>query len=180
MRWITYFILAYVALGLQVGAGPFLRYQGASPNLVLLAVLFITINAPRDAALLGAFCLGALQDLLTQQPPGMFAFSYGLVAMFVVSTHHALYRENPLTHATLALIGGLMTLCVLMLHGLLHHPTAVPTDGGAALPALRLSLGLEFTRVVYTAALAPLVLGGLQRMRWAFGFQTTRRKVRAW
>ena len=73
MRWITYFILAYVILGLQIGAGPFLRFQGASPNLVLLAVIFITMNAPRDAALLGAFSLGVMQDLLTAQPPGLFA-----------------------------------------------------------------------------------------------------------
>ena len=41
MRWLTYFILAYVIVGLQIGLGDYVRYQGAAPNLVLLAVIFI-------------------------------------------------------------------------------------------------------------------------------------------
>jgi len=39
MRWIVYFILAYVAIGLQAGLAPFLTWNGASPNFVLLAVI---------------------------------------------------------------------------------------------------------------------------------------------
>ncbi len=178
MRWITYFILAYLTLGLQVGLAPYLRYQGASPNLVLLAVIFIAINAPRDAALLGAFALGVLQDLLTQQPPGLFALSYGLVGMFVVSTQQIVYREHPLTHVSLALIGGLMTTCVILLHGWIHPPAPRLMDLNVA--AARISPGVEFTRVLYTAVLAPFVLGALQRVKRAFAFQPARRKIRAW
>ena len=152
MRWLTYFILAYVTLGLQVGAGPFMRYQGAAPNLVLLAVIFITLNAPRDAALLGAVCLGLLQDFLTQQPPGLFAFSYGLVGMFIVSTHDVVYREHFLTHISLALVGGFLTMGVLLVHGWLHPPSARFTENGVSFKAIRVSPGLEFTRVIYTAA----------------------------
>jgi hypothetical protein len=106
MRWLAYVILAYVAVALQIGLGPFLRYKGAQPNLVLLAAVFIALNAPRDAALLGCFCLGLLQDLLTQQPPGLFALSYGLTAMVAVSVHQVIYREHPLTHFSVALFGG--------------------------------------------------------------------------
>ena len=29
--------------------------------------------------------------------------------MFIVSTHNVVYREHPLTHATLGLVGGLLT-----------------------------------------------------------------------
>src|ERR1700749_2562039 len=86
MRWLTYFILAYLTLGLQIGLAGHIALGGARPNLVLLAVIFIAINAPRDAALLGCFVLGLLQDLTTQQPLGIFALSYGLVAMFTIST----------------------------------------------------------------------------------------------
>src|ERR671913_1284868 len=117
MRWFAYFILAYFAIALQIGLAPYVRYNNAAPNLVLLAAVFIALNAPRDAALLGCFCLGVLQDLVTQQPPGLFALSYGVVAMFVVSTHHDVYREHPLTHFSMALIGGLVTAGVLLLHG---------------------------------------------------------------
>lgn len=179
MRWLTYFILAYFTLGLQLGAGPFMRYQGAAPNLVLLAVIFITLNAPRDAALLGAVCLGLLQDFLTQQPPGLFAFSYGLVGMFVISTHDVVSRAHFLTHISLALVGGFMTMGVLLAQGWLHPPSAQFTENGVTLKAMRISPGLEFTRVIYTAALAPIILGILQSIERKFGFQPSRRNMRA-
>src|SRR5690349_6692345 len=113
MRWLPYFILAYVTLGLQIGLGEYLSWHGARPNLVLVAVLFVALHAPRDAALLGCFSLGLLQDLLSQHPPGLYALSYGLVAMLAVGLQHVVDRDHPLTHAGLALAGGLITAVVL-------------------------------------------------------------------
>ena len=178
MRWIAYFILAYVAIGLQIGLSAYAGVWGAAPNLVLLAVIFIAINAPRDAALLGCFCLGVLQDLVTQQQPGLFALSYGIVAMFVVSTHHVVYREHPLTHFSMALIGGLVTAGVLLLHGWIHPPGPKVSTPDLTLPAVRLSVATEFTRALYTAILAVPVLWVLQRLKKAFSFQPPRRKAR--
>src|SRR5215217_8560598 len=120
MRWLAYSILAYVAIGMQVGLGPYVTYRGAAPNIVLLAAVFVALNAPRDAALLGCFLMGLLQDLVTQQPPGLFALSYGLTAMVVVSAHQVVSREHPLSHFLLVLIGGLLTLAVLLLHAWVH------------------------------------------------------------
>jgi rod shape-determining protein MreD len=182
MRWLAYFILAYLALALQIGLAPYLQYRGAAPNLVLLAAVFVALNAPRDAALLGCFCLGVMQDLVTQQQPGLFALSYGLIGMVIFSAHQVVYREHPLTHFSLALLGGVITTVVLLLHGWIHPPSPrVPAAAGLpALPAIRLSPGTEFTRTLYTAVLAPVVLGVLQRMKKVFAFQPQRRKVRAW
>jgi rod shape-determining protein MreD len=176
MRWFAYFILAYLAVALQIGLAPFLRYRGAAPNLVLLAAVFIALNAPRDAALLGCFCLGVLQDLVTQQQLGLFALSYGLMGLVVFGLHQVVYREHPLTHFSMALVGGVITTCVLLLHGWIHPPS--PAAPG--LPAIRLSPATEFIRTAYTAVLAPVVLGVLQRIRKVFAFQPQRRKVRAW
>jgi rod shape-determining protein MreD len=182
MRWLAYFILAYFAIALQIGLGPYVRYHDAAPNLVLLAAVFVALNAPRDAALLGCFCLGVMQDLVTQQPPGLFALAYGLTGLVVFGAHQVVYREHPLTHFTLVLVGGLITALVLLAHGWIHpaSPRVAATPGSPALPALRLSPATEFTRVAYTAVLAPLVLGLLQRVRKVFAFQPQRRKVRAW
>jgi rod shape-determining protein MreD len=151
-------------LAVQAGAGPYLRWNGAAPNIVLLIVIFITINAPREAALLGALCLGLMQDLLSQSPLGVYAFSYGLVGMFVVSTQQLVYREHPLTHFSLALIGGLMASAVILIHDLIHGP-----------PVEWMQL---FTTTIYTAILAPFVLGVLQRAKRPFAFQPPRRKIR--
>jgi rod shape-determining protein MreD len=180
MRWLTYFILAYLAVALQIGLSPYLAYHGAAPNLVLLAVIFIAINAPRNAALLGCFALGVLQDLVTQQPPGLFAFSYGLVALFVVATQQVVYKGHPLTHFSLALAGGLMTAAVLLVHALVRPAGVRVADGKSILPAHRLSPTVALEIVLYTAILAPFVLALLQRVKGLFGFQGARRKGRVW
>src|SRR4051812_20250433 len=101
MRWFPYFILAYLVLGLQVGLGDYISYAGATPNLVLLAVIFIAINARRDAGLLACLLLGMMHDLLSHQTPGLFALGYGLVGLVVTGSTQVVYREHPLTHFTM-------------------------------------------------------------------------------
>jgi rod shape-determining protein MreD len=177
MRIIPYILLAYLMLGLQIGMSPFTAFHGASPNLALLAVLFIALNAPRDAALIGCFCIGLLQDLLTVQQPGLYAFSYGIFAMLVVALHQSVNRTHPLTHFVLALVGGLLTAFVLIVHSWIH-PAAGPlvVDGKVLLRAARIPASIEFTRAVYTAVLAPLVLWALEKIRGLFAFQPGKRK----
>ena len=166
MRWLVFFILGYVALGIQAGlAGPHLRVQGVPPNVVLLAVIFVGVNAPREAALLGCFVLGMMQDLLTAQGLGVYALSYGLVGMFIVSTQEFVYRNHPLTHFSLALVGGFLTSVVVLLNAWWR--------GGWVSP-----VGL-MTSVVYTAMIGVVVLGVLQRFRRVFAFEPARRRIKA-
>ncbi|HEX4053363.1 MAG TPA: rod shape-determining protein MreD [Tepidisphaeraceae bacterium] len=157
MRWLSYFILAYVTLGLQAGVAHAMQWKTAEPNLVLLAVVFIALNAPRDAALLGCFILGVMQDLASGGTMGLFAFSYGLVALFITAIQQAVHRRHPLTHFTVALIGGILTAIILAIHGWVRPP------GIHAMP-------LFFT-AIYSAVLAPFVIGPLQRMNRVFRFQ---------
>src|SRR5689334_57221 len=122
MRSVTYLILAYLALGAQVGLSPFIKLGGAPPNLVLLAALFIALNAPKEPALLGCFLLGLMQDLLTQQTLGIFALSYGIVAMFVMGSQQLLYREHPLTHIIITFMAGITCAVIMLLHDLFRVP----------------------------------------------------------
>src|SRR5919204_178573 len=98
MRWIACFFLAYLALGVQLGMGEFVRVRGATPSLVLIAVIFIAMNARRESALLACFVIGTLQDMTTLAPLGLYAFAYSLLGMFIVSTQEALASEHPVTH----------------------------------------------------------------------------------
>ena len=187
MRWLSFVILAYVALGLQVGLGDYVSIRGAAPNIVLLAVVYLAINAPREAALIGCFGLGLLHDLLTHQTPGLYALGYGLVGLMASRTNQVVYRDHPLTHFSMTLGGGLLVAVVLLLHGWLFPPGPAEMRwvGGAgaapatqlALEAVRPSAVVELTRVGYTAVLALPVLGVLQRARRAFAFQPGRRKL---
>jgi rod shape-determining protein MreD len=161
MRWPAYLILVYFAIGAQIGMGEFLRIGGAKPDLVLLAVIFITVNAPRDAALLGAFVIGIMTDLVTLSPLGLYAFTYALIGMFVVSTQELVYRAHPVTHFSLALVGGLMTGMILLIHGWIKGPSVSASE--------------MFASALYTAILAPILLGLLNQMRKAFAFKQRRR-----
>jgi len=162
MRWLTYFILAYLAMGLQIGLAGVLRYHNGEINFVLIAVVFIALNAPRDSALLGSFVLGALQDMATQQPLGVHALAYGFTAMLISFTQGRVYRGHPLTHFALTLAGGFITAGVMFVHSAVRGPSAPVSIASA----------------FYTAILAPLVLMGLMRVRFLFSFQSGRRKAR--
>jgi rod shape-determining protein MreD len=165
MRWFAYFIFAYLALGLQIALKGYVDIKGAEPNFVLLLVVFLAINGARDQTLLGAFLLGFMQDLLTLQPLGTWAFSYSLVALFVLSTQEIVYPEHPLTHFSLALSGGIICGVVLTLQHWVY-----PALHGGVRPAGAGVLGY-FSSALYSAALAPILIGILQRMKGAFGFR---------
>ena len=159
MNWLTILILAYLAIGLQTGLSPLVRIgpaqsTGAEPNFGLLAVVFICLNAERRAALIGAFFVGVFHDLATQQPFGLFAFSYGLCALAITSLAPAVYKSHPLTHCSFALFGGCLTALVVWINCQFHKTSvpAVATLGG----------------VIYTAFLAPLVIAAAQRAQRLF------------
>lgn len=156
MRLSAYLILAYVAVAVQIGAADFMRIGHAKPDLVLLAVIFISIHAPREPALLGCFGLGLIQDLVSLSPLGLYALAYSLVGMFVVSTQELVYKAHPLTHISLGFVGGLLLMAVVVIHGWMRGPHVSITD--------------QFGGVLYTAALAPFVLGLLNLSRKAFAF----------
>jgi rod shape-determining protein MreD len=165
MRWPAFFILVYLAVGLQIGMGDFVRIGGAGarPDLVLLAVIFIAIHAPRDAALLGAFTIGLVKDMTTLSPLGLYAIAYSLVGMFIVSTQECVYRAHPVTHVTLGFVGSLLAGAVVLIHGWIKGPPA--------------SLGEVFGSALYTALLAPLILGALNLAKGAFSFRRRKRAM---
>jgi rod shape-determining protein MreD len=168
MKTVTYLILAYLTLGAQIGLGAYVKVEGAAPNLVMLAAVFIALNAPKEPALLGCFFLGLMQDLLTSQTLGIYALSYGLVAMFVISTQQLVYREHPLTHISITLSASIIATAVIVLHGLFKLDASE-----------RVALTKLIYVTLYTTALSPVVLGILQKLRKPFGFQTRRLRVSA-
>jgi rod shape-determining protein MreD len=163
MRWLSFFILAYVALGLQSGVARAMEWHSAGPNFVLIAVVFISLSAPWETALLACFILGGLQDLTSQSTLGLFAFTYGLVAIFIASVQQAVYRRHPVTQFVLTLLAGVLTAIILALHGWIRPPSP--------------SASPLFITAVYSAILAPLILGGLQQISGVFHFQSRRGRM---
>jgi rod shape-determining protein MreD len=176
MRWLTYFIVVYIMLGIQLGFGSYTQFRGVSPNLMLALVVFISLNAPRAEALFGSFLLGLFQDLATLQPFGLFGFSYGLVALLVAWSSDFVRRGHPLTHLSMAILGGLITSLVVMVHQLVHPVGPVLMHDGIAIRSIRLGPRVLLVSTLYTALLAPLILWVLQRMHKFFGFDASHKR----
>jgi rod shape-determining protein MreD len=168
MRWIAFLVFAYFVLAAQLGLGGYINWGRATPNLVLAAVVFVTINARREDALLSAFLLGLSQDLFTQQPMGLYAFTYSLVALFIVGASPVVQKDNPLAHFALTLLAGLATGVVLLFNEWAYarvHPSAGPSD---------VSVWAAISSAFYSAMLAPVVLFPASRLKRFFGFRNQR------
>lgn len=179
MRWLSYFILAYVTLALQAGIARAMQWDGAEPNFVLLSVVFIALNAPRDVALLGCFLLGFMQDLTSQGTMGLYAFCYGVLTLLILAVRQGVYRRHPLSHFALVLVGGATTAIILAIHGWVRPPPAPAMAAGQALRTIHPAVLPLFYTAIYSAILAPLIIGGLQRLHGLFHFQSTRRRIMA-
>lgn len=180
MRWISYFILAYLFLSVQVGIAGFAGVRGAEPNFVLLAAIFIALNAPRDAALLGCFSLGLLQDLLSGQTLGLYGLAYGLMALIIIGAQQMVDVDHPLTYLATALVGSAVVMGVVLLHGWLRPTvplTAANLPTNPPLPAARASAATEAMRLALTALLAPIVLGALRKLKRFFAFKPLYNRV---
>jgi rod shape-determining protein MreD len=167
MRWFSFFILTYLALGLQSGLARAIEFDHAAPDFVLLAAVFIALNAPHDTALLACFILGVLSDLAFGGTMGLFAFVYGMVGIFIASAQRAIGYRHPAAHFILTLSAGLIAAVILALHAWLRPPLAA-----GHYPVLPL-----FSSALYTAILAPVVLGILQKFRGVFRFHTSRGRM---
>jgi len=168
MRWPAYAILVYALLGIQVGASRYIQFHGAAPNFALMGVVFISLNARRNQALMGSFLIGLLQDCLGGGPVGMFAFSYGLVALMVHSARHIIGGANLLTYVAMTAVGALVTLLLVLLQSRIRPPGAFRGTTAST----------ELYRVMYTTAAAVPVLHWLDKIRTVFGFAPHRRPGR--
>lgn len=171
MRWPLYFLITYIMLGIQIGLGDLIQFRGVGPDLVLLMVVFISLSAPRAEALLGSVILGLMQDLLSLQPMGLFAVSYGAVAYVVTYIAPMADRRHPLTHLAMTFLGASLTGILLILHDRIHPLAPAIAQNGEVLRAIRVGPHVAMVMIVYTTLLSPVVIWWLQRIEPWFNFQ---------
>ncbi len=159
LRWLAFIILAYVMLGLAVGLGGVARVGATPINLVLIAAVFICINAQRDPAMIACFVLGLLHDLVGGGPVGMYALAYCCVALLVAGTERSMAVEHPFTHFFVTLFGGIIVAIVVKFIDAWH--------------GIGTSLWTDLLTAFYTAIVAVPVLWALNKFRKRFRFRTS-------
>lgn len=166
MRWLTFVILAVLALTLQAAVAPRLELFSARPDFLMIVVVFLGLYAPSRDAIAAAWVLGACADLMTIERFGVIALSYGLTAMAVTSYREYLFRYHVMTQTAVTLTACLMvrTAWTMYVHLLYELRGPLLTDwltGGVVASA-------------YTAALAPFAFPVLLRMSQWLGIPRPR------
>jgi rod shape-determining protein MreD len=171
MRWVLFFILAYLVVVFQTTAGRLLMVRTSSlgtigPDLTALVVVFVALHAQNWAdVMLAAWSLGAAVDLTTAAGPGgptvvgPMAIAYALTAGLLFRAREAFFRERALTQALLA-----WAFC-LVAHGGWVTAQSLLGRGPTSWSAYGRWLGQAAALAVYTAALMPLAHFALRKCR---------------
>jgi rod shape-determining protein MreD len=108
MRWLTFFILAYVAVTAQttlLGAVAGSPIGGATVHMLFILALFYALHARRVEALWAVLLLGLTADLAATHRFGVYAVCFTLAGLGIVRIRAHLFREHPLSVLSLAAVG---------------------------------------------------------------------------
>jgi rod shape-determining protein MreD len=108
MRWLTFITLVVLVVSLQSTVAGRLTCLGATPDWVLVLVVFYALHARADQAMAAGWLAGALADLLTIERFGLLSLTYGLVAVVVCQVRGWMFTRHPLTHFGLTLAAALV------------------------------------------------------------------------
>lgn len=156
MRWFAFLILAYIAIGLQLGLSGLV---GPSINFVMIAAVFIAINATQRSAIFACLAIGLVHDIVSNGPIGLFATAYGLAAVMLAVDDRPMASDHPATHFIATLLGGIALAIIQWLVSKIGRFNMIAPLGQGCMFAF------------YTAVVAVPLMGVLTRIRKAFRFR---------
>jgi len=166
MKWPIVIIFAYVCAVVQSGMTSWLRlWDGASPNLLLVMLIFLALHAASHALVIMAVVLGLLSDLTNQTPLGFGVISFAAVALMMLQLRQMVFREHPLSHAALGLICGVVLGVVLLLLQYVRGWFFTPSTGSL------MTWGLLFRSAVLTIPACVIMVWLLRKYRGAMGLK---------
>ncbi|GJM18801.1 MAG: hypothetical protein DHS20C14_10140 [Phycisphaeraceae bacterium] len=176
MNWGVFIILAWFALGLDLGLAPALA-PGAGevrPSFLFPLIVFVALRAPARTALWAGLIGGLMIDLTTPLArngaplatvPGPNALGTLIAAQLVLSTRAMVMHRNPLTMAVLtvagAIVAGIAVVAVFTLRGFF---------GDSIIYESTHELGIALGCALYTGAAALLMSLPLFWLAPVFGF----------
>ncbi len=182
MRWSIFFIFAFVLLALEVGLRPLWvlpvgPFRAASPSLLLVLGVYISLNTTAGVVISGMIVLGMLTDLT--QPvgktepirdvillgPGALGFLLG--GLVTLRLRSLVFRDSAITLMVMTFTVGLFVQLATV--GIIAARSMLPTD---AIPGWMTTAQLlqRSVCVIYSAVIA-LPLGLLlirTRRTWQF------------
>lgn len=164
MRWLPFLILSYLSVCVQFALGGALRWGEATPNLVMLLVVFVGLHAPLRTALSAAFVAGLMHDVIAGHGLGTYVVGYAIVVALASQLRDVMYPDHAVTHVAVAFVGGVALATYLEVrHG-------VRSCFFADEPPI--AFGRRLLAALASAALAIPVIWLLRRMRRMFAFSS--------
>jgi rod shape-determining protein MreD len=166
MRLALAAVTAVVAALLQASVVPYLRVAGATPDLVLVAVLLWGSFGLFDCAMLAAFIGGIVIDALLLRPLGSTSFVLLLAAAAVTFVARTGARTRlPLLILASFVLAVATALLWNVVYGALAGPVPAPDPFGPVIP------DAIFTTAIYVVILPIAILlrrrfGEQERVAW--------------
>lgn len=171
MRWIAFAILVYCVTVVQTAVAPFMAVNTIRPDLMVIVAVYYALTASKYDAMLACWIIGLVIDLTGASYTsggnvGLYAFSFGLIAMIIVKVRDLTFRESPLTQVFFT---AATKVAVAMLAGV--HMLHRLDDWGRLGDVFKAAV----FSAIYTAILAPYAHWLLRRLRTILGLSATRR-----
>lgn len=153
MRWITFFILLFVAAALQqsrLGSIPHPHSSVAWPSVEYLPVLgvFYALYASENAAPICGLLCGVLYDLGNGEMIGTSAVPLAITAWMIVRVRLSIFREHFMAQLLITLLAIVIFGVLAILMRLLTH---APLEGHS----VSVHFGVLMGNAVYSAVIAP-------------------------
>ncbi len=106
MAWPAIAFWLLVLPPLQSAGAPRAAIDQASPDLLLLFCLYVSLYARRRDVFVAVWLLGMMHDVYSQNPLGLQSLVYILLAGAVCAVREELFKEHVLTRMTLCAGGA--------------------------------------------------------------------------
>ncbi|MCH7704489.1 MAG: rod shape-determining protein MreD [Planctomycetes bacterium] len=161
MRWPAFGICAICVLTLQVAIAPRLELFGQRPDWLLVVIVFFALYSRSTDAVLGAWCIGMVADLMSIERFGLLSLSYAGACLGVVAVRTYLFRHHLITQVVVTFLAGAMLQCVWTVYQILLYEQTGLTMAAA--------IGNVIVGAAYTAMWVPPIHWLLQRRSRSFG-----------
>lgn len=169
MRWLSFAVLALIALVGQSTLAARTTSWGVRPDFLIVLVVFFALYAPAWHAVLAGWVLGILADLLTIERLGLLSLTYGTTALLILSVREYVFRYLTLTQAITTFLAVLFVQGAWGLYRVyVYEETGATVLGGAGGTVASAAVTAVIALAVFRPLLAASRLLGIPRRRYSF------------
>lgn len=151
VSWPLVLLWLIVIVPIQSTALPYVAFENAGPDLLLLLLLFVSLSLKKPDVLFAAWLIGAARGVYSQAPVGLHAIAYVLTCAVICRLRTEIFTGHLLTRMTVTATATVVlgVLALILTHLAYRHVSP------------RVLIRQVAICTIYTTLVSPLVF-------WAF------------